>query len=38
MQDLTPTAAAAPRGIVCMLLGVILLCLNDALIQSLTLG
>jgi len=33
MQDLTPSATApstAPRGIVCMLLGVILLCLNDA--------
>ena len=41
MQDLTPAragAATAPRGIVCMLLGVILLCLNDALIKSLTLG
>ena len=40
MQDLTPAragAATAPRGIVCMLLGVILLCLNDALIKSLTL-
>ena len=41
MQDLTPAAstgrATAPRGIACMLLGVILLCLNDALIKSLTL-
>ena len=41
MQDLTPAprGAGTPlRGIVCMLLGVILLCLNDALIKSLTLG
>ncbi len=40
MQDLTPAApaaATAPRGIACMLLGVVLLCLNDALIKSLTL-
>ena len=41
MQDLTPLAASgrgtAPRGIACMLLGVVLLCLNDALIKSLTL-
>ncbi len=41
MQDLTPLAATgqttAPRGIACMLLGVVLLCLNDALIKSLTL-
>lgn len=39
MQDLTPAgrgADTAPRGIACMLLGVVLLCLNDALIKSLT--
>jgi len=45
MKDLTPSTAPATapastpmRGIVCMLLGVILLVLNDALIKSLTLG
>lgn len=31
-----PDASTGLRGIVCMLLGVILLCLNDALIKSLT--
>ena len=39
MQDLTPTAhsaGTAPRGIACMLIGVVLLSLNDALIKSLT--
>jgi len=41
MQDLTPSTAStstALRGIVCMLLGVVLLTLNDALIKSLALG
>ena len=41
MQNLTPSAppASTPmRGVVCMLLGVILLVLNDALIKTLTLG
>jgi drug/metabolite transporter (DMT)-like permease len=41
MKDLTPFAlpAGTPmRGVVCMLLGVILLVLNDALIKTLTLG
>ncbi len=36
MQDLTPPQNTAPRGIACMLIGVVLLCLNDALIKSLT--
>ncbi len=41
MQDLTPApkgATTAMRGIVCMLLGGILLGLNDALIKTLALG
>ncbi len=41
MQDLTPStppAGTPMRGVVCMLLGVILLVLNDALIKTLTLG
>ena len=42
MQDpipaMTPPAGTPMRGVVCMLLGVILLVLNDALIKTLTLG
>jgi len=42
MPDLTPAmtppAGTPMRGVVCMLLGVILLVLNDALIKTLTLG
>ena len=44
MQDLTPITRAARgaaptvRAVVCMLIGVVLLSLNDALIKSMTQG